>query len=151
MSTSQTFPLFSAFPPELQLQIWQHAASPEGSLQISDKFLSDTKVTMDGLPIPVSAESHQFVFEVMTSKKAFYSAVQEQLSVPDWISVSSARDALAATCSTSRQVVFDAWRREVGAIAVDHDSISFGHIISENAGQQTTKQDLLDLLTKLIR
>lgn len=115
--SSPTFHRLSDLPPELQIHIWEYAASTEGGLKLAESLFSDNSVD----EAMRCGRSH-------ISLKWFFGHLWDNIRrYTDPEAVASAREAMRArsrvglVCRFTRQVVLETYMREVGSIYVKGD------------------------------
>ena len=120
MSAPTSFERFGDLPVELQVMVWRHAASPEGSIRLQIG-------TFNPLPYKPSDEE-RFSWPVFHQTQAFYCPRARKDRKPAETTVLARLYLSRATCM-SRQIVFEAWRSDVRRPRID--SVFDGRALSD--------------------
>lgn len=129
------FPLFSKLPTEIQLQIWRYAATPVYHLGPWPDSFFELSLQLSHAAI----QRQIFSYYLRTESKGV---------------VMSARSTLMSTCRCARQVVLEAWKRDIESMEIliessDDSAISYyGDDVLERKHEMKYRivQNLTDLI-----
>lgn len=139
------FPRFEELPKELQLKVWNYAASPHGFLQISETLMARINCHIR------CAGPIRIIFGHFTAPKALCLYIPQH-NLATVTEIGRARRAVMSACSASWQVALGAWRSEISAIEIADGPAICDRLVYDatSAEARGARQILLKFLEKRI-